>query len=325
MKKIGLYSFVFLFLLTFSAKSQFWFLGQTNKKAKVLAPFKAYSSVSFGAGSANYWGEIVPISTFTTLATQTTRWNAGFQYTRHFSRKFSAKGSISYIRIAGDDNYFDYTAPGGPFDANFVRNLHFRNDLKEISLSGIWEINSNFENPDRRPNWAPYFSLGLAGLLHSPQARKAATALDALGNPLIPPVQNDWVNLRETNTEGISYNAMAISIPLGFGIRKRITKNIDIGFEVSYRISMTDYLDDVSDNRAINRSGSPFWNRGQMPGVTPKDEIFAANTMKALPSILTFVPVNILSETPGADQYFTTQIQFIYHIKNKIDCPPLPR
>jgi hypothetical protein len=327
MKKIGLYSFVFLFLLTFSAKSQFWFLGQTNKKAKVLAPFKAYSSVSFGAGSANYWGEIVPISTFTTLATQTTRWNAGFQYTRHFSRKFSAKGSISYIRIAGDDNYFDYTAPGGPFDANFVRNLHFRNDLKEISLSGIWEINSNFENPDRRPNWAPYFSLGLAGLLHSPQAREAATALDALDNPLIPPVQNDWVNLRDQleKTEKISYNAMAISIPLGFGIRKRITKNIDIGFEVSYRISMTDYLDDVSDNRAINRSGSPFWNRGQMPGVTPKDEIFAANTMKALPSILTFVPVNILSETPGADQYFTTQIQFIYHIKNKIDCPPLPR
>jgi hypothetical protein len=205
--------------------------------------------------------------------------------------------------------------------------LHFRNDLKEISLSGIWEINSNFENPDRRPNWAPYFSLGLAGLLHSPQAREAATALDALDNPLIPPVQNDWVNLRDQleKTEKISYNAMAISIPLGFGIRKRITKNIDIGFEVSYRISMTDYLDDVSDNRAINRSGSPFWNRGQMPGVTPKDEIFAANTMKALPSILTFVPVNILSETPGADQYFTTQIQFIYHIKNKIDCPPLPR
>lgn len=327
MKKIGLYSFVFLFLLTFSAKSQFWFLGQTNKKAKVLAPFKAYSSVSFGAGSANYWGEIVPISTFTTLATQTTRWNAGFQYTRHFSRKFSAKGSISYIRIAGDDNYFDYTAPGGPFDANFVRNLHFRNDLKEISLSGIWEINSNFENPDRRPNWAPYFSLGLAGLLHSPQARKAATALDALGNPLIPPVQNDWVNLRDQleKTEKISYNAMAISIPLGFGIRKRITKNIDIGFEVSYRISMTDYLDDVSDNRAINISPSPFWNRGQMPGSMTINEIFAANTMKALPSISSFVPVNILSETPGADQYFTTQIQFIYHIKNKIDCPPLPR
>jgi hypothetical protein len=331
MKKIGLYSFVFLFLLTFSAKSQFWFLGQNGKKAQVLAPFKAYSSVSFGAGSANYWGEIVPISTFTTLATQTTRWNAGFQYTRHFSRKFSAKGSISYIRIAGDDNYFNYTAPGNLFDANFERNLHFRNDLKEISLSGIWEINSNFENPDRRPDWAPYFTLGLAGILHSPEARKAVeiSQISTLSGPVTQVTQQDWTPLRTEKTEAKEYSAMAISIPIGFGIRKRLTKNIDIGFEVSYRISMTDYLDDVSDNRAINRSGSLLWNRGinysKSPLPASQNEQFAANTMAALPPFGTFTSASILSETPGADQYFTTQIQFIYHIKNKIDCPPLPR
>jgi hypothetical protein len=331
MKKIGLYSFLFLSMLTFSAKSQFWFLGQNGKKAQVLSPFKAYSSVSFGAGSGNYWGEIVPISTFTTLAIQTTRWNAGFQFTRHFSRKFSAKASISYIRIAGDDNYFNYTAPGNLFDANFERNFHFRNDLKEISLSGIWEINSNFENPDRRPNWAPYFSLGLAGLLHSPEARKAVviSQIPTLSGLVTQVAQQDWTPLRTEKTEAKEYSAVAISIPIGFGIRKRISNNIDIGFEVSYRIAMTDYLDDVSDSRANNRSASVFWNRGinysKSPLPASRNEQFAANTMVALLPFGTFTPVTSLSETPGSDQYFTTQIQFIYHIKNKIDCPPLPR
>lgn len=325
MKKTGLYSFLFLSMLTFSAKSQFWFLGQKGKKAQVLAPFKAYSSISFGAGSANYIGEIVPIAAFSDLAIPTTRWNAGFQYTRHFSKKFSAKGSISYIRIAGDDNYFNYTTPGGAFDANFARNLHFRNDIKEISLSGIWEILGNVENIEKRPSWAPYFTLGVAGILHSPQARAAADVT----NPAAP-IQKDWVSLKDQNTENANYNAMAISIPFGFGLRKKITKNIDLGFEVMYRVALTDYLDDVSDNRLkVTTSPSPFFDRGINTNKgtlgSPNNEQYAANTMRALPAISTFVPLNNLSETPGVDQYFTTQIQFIYHIKNKMECPPLPR
>jgi hypothetical protein len=323
MKKIAFYSFLFFSMLTFSAKSQFWFLGQTTKKAKVLTPFKAYSSLSFGAGSANYMGEIVPVATLTSLAFPTMRWNVGFQYTRHFSKKFSAKGSIAYIRIAGDDNYFDYTAPGGLFDANYARNLHFRNDLKEISISGIWEINSNFENPERRPDWAPYFTLGLAAVLHNPEAREAATV------SLTRVTQNPWVSLRDKKTEDVSYNALAVSIPFGFGLRKKITKNIDLGFELTYRVALTDYLDDVSDNRLnITSSSSPFFDRGINKAYSSSgffNEQYAANTLKALPAISTFTPVNILSQAPGVDQYFTTQIQLIYHIKNKIQCPPLPR
>ncbi|MHA8049480.1 DUF6089 family protein [Aquirufa sp. ROCK-SH2] len=326
MKKISSYSFLLLLIISFSAHSQFWFLGQKGKKAQVLSKFKAYSSVTFGAGSANYIGELVPLAAFTTLAVPTTRWNAGFQYTRHFSRKFSAKGSISYIRIAGDDNYYNYTAPGGLFDANFARNLHFSNDIKEISLSGIWEILGNVENPEKRVSWAPYFTLGVAGILHNPLAREAAN----ITNPASP-VQKDWVSLRDQNTENSNYGALAVSIPFGFGLRKKITNNIDLGFEVTYRVALTDYLDDVSDKRAaLIGVSSPYFNRSineiksTVSGINYNEQ-YAANTMRALPPYNTFVPQNNLSETPGVDQYFTTQIQFIYHIKNKMECPPLPR
>lgn len=326
MKKLALSTLVLFLFLAFPSKSQFWFLGQKGKKAQVLAPFKAYSSVSFGAGSAHYLGEIVPISSFTTLAVPAARWNAGFQYTRHFSRKFSAKGSISYIRIAGDDNYFNYSSTGNLFDANFERNLHFRNDLKEISLSGVWEILSNHEYIDKRPNIAPYFTLGVAGILHSPEARDAVDVTDPT-----KPVQQDWVSLRDKKNESVDYNALAISIPVGFGIRKRISKNMDLGFEVTYRMAFTDYLDDVSDIRkGITTTGSPFLNRSlnynKAPGSTAsRNELYAANTLTALPAIGTFIPANILSESTGVDQYFTAQIQLIFHIKNKMECPPLPR
>lgn len=299
-------SFALIILAAYSAEAQFWFLGQKAKERYEGMPFKPHSSVSFGAGSSNYLGDLVPAAGLFSVAAQTMRWNVGLQYTRHLSKYFSGNIQVSYIRIAGDDNYFSST---GAFEGNYLRNLHFRNDLKELSVSAVYEPMGNAENLSKRPILSPYLYLGVAGFTHNPVARKDPSLV-----PGTPSLQA-WQDLQTEDIEGVMYSLVNISIPFGFGFRYKIGAQMDLGFDFGYRVSLTDYLDDVSDNRPnVLTSPSIYFNRTGEP--------FAANTL------LNRIPIPTTSSAPiystGPDQYFTTQIRLIYHIKNKIDCPPLP-
>ena len=299
-------SFALIILAAYSAEAQFWFLGQKAKERYAGMPFKPHSSVSFGAGSSNYLGDLVPASGLFSVAAQTMRWNVGLQYTRHLSKYFSGNIQVSYIRIAGDDNYFSST---GAFEGNYLRNLHFRNDLKELSVSAVYEPMGNAENLSKRPILSPYLYLGVAGFTHNPVARKDPSLV-----PGTPSLQA-WQDLQTEDIEGAMYSLVNISIPFGFGFRYKIGAQMDLGFDFGYRVSLSDYLDDVSDIRPkVLTSPSIYFNRTGEP--------FAANTL------VNRIPLSTTSTVPiystGPDQYFTTQIRLIYHIKNKIDCPPLP-
>ena len=39
---------------------------------------------------------------------------------------------------------------------------------------------------------------------------------------------------------------MAVCIPVGFGIKYAVTSKVNLSFEVAYRFTTTDYIDDVS-------------------------------------------------------------------------------
>jgi hypothetical protein len=299
-------SFALLFFAAFSAEAQFWFLGQKAKERYEGMPFKPHSSVSFGAGSSNYIGDLVPAAGLFSVGAQTMRWNLGLQYTRHLSRYFSGNIQVSYIRIAGDDNYFSST---GAFEGNYSRNLHFRNDLKELSVSAVYEPMGNAENLSKRPLLSPYLYLGVAGFAHNPVARKDPSLVRGT------PTQQAWHDLQPEDIESAMYSLVNISIPFGFGFRYKIAAQMDLGFDFGYRVSLTDYLDDISDNRPkVLTSPSIYFNRS--------GEAFAANTL------VNRIPLSTTTTAPiystGPDQYFTTQIRLIYHIRNKIDCPPLP-
>jgi hypothetical protein len=41
------------------------------------------------------------------------------------------------------------------------------------------------------------------------------------------------------------YSLISVSAPLGIGVRYKLNHNFDLGLEIGYRFTMTDYLDDV--------------------------------------------------------------------------------
>jgi len=293
------------------SNAQMWFLGQKGKKKSPFPVFKKHTSMSFGLGSSHYLGDLVPIGGIMSVGLQTTRWNLGVNFTRHLSPNFSANLGLNYIRIAGDDSY--YSSPG-IFETNFNRNLHFRNDIKELSLVGIYEIGGNPENNLKRNAVSPYVYLGVSGFMHSPNARTPAI-VDASGKL----IQGNWLSegggsLMDYRNEGVEYSLTGVSIPFGVGLRYKINTSVDVGFDFGYRIALTDYLDDVTDNRSSVVPGP------SMLYTDRSGESYAANT---LINRVVRVP-GVPKISTGPDQYFTTQVRIIYHLKNKIDCPPLP-
>jgi len=294
------------FLISFSSFAQFWFLGQTSKERYEAAKYVPYATLSFGAGSSTYVGELLPSSAIFPYGIFSSRWNLGVQYTKHFSRHLSYKASLSLIRIAGDDNYFNYSASDGEklFAANYQRNLHFRNDLKEVSFTGVYDFKSQTPFRKKRPQFSPYVFLGVAALISNPIARgEPSTAKPSA-----------WVDLRgyagisptNTGTENKVYSPFTFAIPFGFGFRYKLDKSTDLGFEFSYRKTFSDYLDDVSDAR--KDIVGPYTN------LTDRSkELYSANTLRTVQAFNPSTTMPIV-ESSGMDSYFTTQLMLIFHI-----------
>ena len=205
----------------------FLLLGQLTPALAQRRPntrFAPYSSVSFMAGSSHYYGELAgyrqPIKSTFIMP----RWNVGIGYTRQFTPNFAARATLTWARISGDDYTFTKSNPD-KFSAQFVRNLHFRNDLKEFAVTGIYNFVADGRTPDRRAKLTPYVFGGLALVAHAPEARTPTANYTELG--AYEP--RKWVKLQPLHTEGQGqpgydkpYSLVTLAIPVGFGVRYRL-------------------------------------------------------------------------------------------------------
>ena len=90
-------------------------------------------------------------------------------------------------------------------------------------------------------NFTPYVTFGAGIFNYDPYAYLAdekyflrPLGTEGQGSPLYP--------------DRKQYSAMAISVPLGVGVKYSLNERLNIGFEVLHRFTNTDYLDDVSTN-----------------------------------------------------------------------------
>lgn len=116
------------------------------------------------------------------------------------------------------------------------RNLSFQSDIYEISLTT--ELNLTGFNPDfLRKTFSPYLFGGISVFRFNPEAL----------------YEGAWVKLQPLGTEGQGmadrpdpYSLTQVAFPMGFGLKYAINDLWNIGMEFGYRITLTDYLDDIS-------------------------------------------------------------------------------
>ena len=229
MKNIFTYSTAFVLGLALVASPE--------ADAQQFSKRKQYNSVGFSLNGMNYFGDVVPVTNFSSFRFGATRLGAGVSITRRFYPRLSGRFGLTYGRITGSDALT--TAGQSDPDALFrrQRNFTFRNDIFEASAVAVVDLIENRNNYLKRPDFVPYVFAGVAGFYHNPQGLYT---------------DGTYVDLQPLKTEGqaTAYSRAQFSIPFGGGIRYRINRNFDASLEIGWRKTFTDYLDDVSGNYA---------------------------------------------------------------------------
>jgi hypothetical protein len=146
---------------------------------------------------------------------------------------FNPHLSISAHGFAGHFSCTDAYASG----ARRSRNLSFRNTVYQFGIHGEWNL-TKYDVLDGHIS-APYLILGVAGFYHNPEARD---------------LNGKWTALQPLATEGQKlnggkpYSLLQISIPYGLGVKLAANKRVNLGVELVFHQTFTDYLDDVSGN-----------------------------------------------------------------------------
>ncbi|MBC7450160.1 MAG: outer membrane beta-barrel protein [Cytophagales bacterium] len=199
-----------------------------------------YYSIGACLNAMNYVGDLDPGPTILSPSIKFTRYNFGITTLYRYSPRVSFRGTFSYGRIKGSD------AESSNYDIKNVnrlyRNLSFRNQIYELKADIVIDLFENRGKYTKRPDYTPYIFAGLAYFHHNPQAQ------DPNGN---------WVDLRPLHTEGQGlpggpkqYSLNQIALPIGAGFRYKLTKQLDLAFEIGWRFTLTDYLDDVGGKYA---------------------------------------------------------------------------
>jgi hypothetical protein len=301
--------------------------------------FIPYSTVGFGLGTSNYYGDFAPYRRPIASTFKMMRWSVAGNYTRHFTPRLGARASFTYARIAGDDYIMN---KGSKHETNifYARNLHFRNDLKEFSVQGIFKLTPDNRSYDRRPQFGAYLFAGIALTAHNPKA------LDSLNG--------NWVKLQPLGTEGQGnegydkkYSLVQFAIPMGIGLRYKINSRFDISAELGFRKTFTDYLDDAHGKYA---DPSLFANDPLAAALSNRSQerIAVRKGADRTESLKKFVQANYLGAAPDGDpyaemtargfagpgtdrgnspsltdNYMFGQIHIHYILPTQIKCPPL--
>ncbi|NJO00895.1 MAG: hypothetical protein HC880_03675 [Bacteroidia bacterium] len=269
--KQGVCSFLIIFVLSglpYLIQAQTWQYRYRPSLRDI-----GYLTVGPQGGLINYFGDLNPLSQYASTDLSKTRPTIGINVARKLSPRLIARAGLSWGRLSAND--FQAADPTDERHRyRFARNVHFRNDIFELSLIFTYDIFPSASVYYKRVPITPYILAGIAAFYHDPKAR---TPLDYDGGDADP---GEWVRLRPLSTEGQGlvrtntdlrpsangspinpvgapigtyrkpYSLLQPAIPLGAGVRFKVNDRMDISFEVAYRLLFTDFLDDVSGNYA---------------------------------------------------------------------------
>lgn len=194
----------------------------------------------FGVGPSNYLGEMggkekTRRDFISDMKLSKTRWAVSGFARYKFNNFVAIHGSLTYVRIEGNDKLSTNRGRRG-------RNLSFKNDMLELAVRGdvyVYGVNDVGGTGRYRMDFKTYIFAGIAGVLHAPKTT----------------YNGEWVKLRPLMTEGVKYSKVAFAVPIGAGLYFTKKRKYRFGFEAGWRVSFTDYLDDVS-NVYVDHSAS---------------------------------------------------------------------
>jgi hypothetical protein len=176
--------------------------------------------VNAGTGTASYFGEMVNPGKLGIVKPNIT---VGAEY--YLTPRISTRAQLTLFQLKGDDAKAN--------DDRQERNLSFRSNNIELTAIGIINLSPIGQRFYQRSQLNLHAFLGLGLLYFNPKAY----------------YQGKWHALQPLQTEGVKYSRFQPVVPVGIGARIKIDPFFSVLVEAGYRITFTDYLDDVSVRR----------------------------------------------------------------------------
>jgi hypothetical protein len=224
-----------------------------------LSYLGAYTSLAktwevgvFG-GTSNYLGDLA----YKFMEKNQFQWSWGVFGQYNISKWFSTRLGYNMLRIRGSD-IFD------PDLGRRARYANFRNNVQELALTLHFHLLQY--GISKGEKFSPSLYVGIAGFHHNPMARIVRGLDDLTGDPVY--LKDDatgkdlWFPLQPIGTEGQTSNSIdaefpnrpapkqyslwQIAIPMGINLDFIIKKSWVVGAEIGFRMTFTDYLDDVA-------------------------------------------------------------------------------
>jgi hypothetical protein len=247
---------------------------------------------------------------------EATRPTVGLFARYNFNGNFSARVDLNYMQLSGDDKY------AGKNDAGFTptqsrdgvnaawfryyRNLNFRTHMFDASVAmEVTPYNFRLGSGSGSSILAPYGFIGIGMFTFNPE-----------GN-----YNGRWVELKPLSTEGqglvpgrAPYSLVQANVPMGFGLKWIYDDRWALGLEVNYRLTFTDYLDDVSIDYVEDES---IFEANFDPTRAQIARELARRSVELDPT-----GVNAVVTAPGAqrgdpsdnDAYYSVTIRFSYYL-----------
>ena len=197
-------------------------------------------------GATNYLGDFVM-----DMKLSQTSWVAGGYARYKFSPSIAGNLSVNYGIIKGDDALSTNIARN-------ARNLRFKNNILEISARAEYYLFKANDIGGKGRYWVSlktFSHFGVSAFNHNPKG-----SFDS----------STWTPLQPLETEGVYYSKWQVGFPVGAGLFFTYKKKHRIGWDFTWTITFTDYLDDIStefkqgpfDGNIGNQSGSSNAEQG---------------------------------------------------------------
>lgn len=183
------------------------------------------------AGAAHYFGDL-------NTRTQINRPKPaiGIYFLKQFNNYLGVRLSAHYAQLGYSDIY-------SKSDFQKRRNLSFNTDIFELAIQGEFNF-FKFVPGDPNYPFTPYVSIGIGAFSYNPYAYYQGKKVFL--RPLGTEGQNIGYVDPNTGKKRKPYGSIAVDFPIGAGIKYNISNNINLSFQITHRLTLTDYLDDVS-------------------------------------------------------------------------------
>jgi hypothetical protein len=251
--------------------------------------------IGISLGGASYFGDLNTNGdvTHSKLA-------FGAFYRKQFGDYVALRLGGQYARVGYSDIY-------SKNDYQHTRNLSFNSDIWEGTLQGDFNF-FRFNPVDPYYRFTPYLTFGVGAFHYDPYAYLNG--------------QKYYLRPLHTEGEGVipgrkEYSTIAICFPVGMGVKLALNENINLGLEVLYRFTTTDYLDDVSTTYAGAAAFPPQVNGQPSAAYLLQDRSYVYGT-----------PIGIAGRQRGysgqKDSYATASLTLSFNL-DAYRCPPVPK